>query len=219
MVVKALRLLLQKDHELDPSLGAVVSSLMRGSLKTMAVKRKGLLVAVLSFATVYYSIIWMTTLAISRHNESTASLMLDSPSNNTPRCAICFFGLPRGFKDLVLASMVQNVFVPNAKYGCDYYIHYFHREQEPEGRAGKGGTIDPDEVLLMSDKIQEVAASKGLDPPTVIFSKDTDEDFWKRRGDLVEKFRTTKTEDGNYLYYPWKAKTYHYPESLDNIAR
>ncbi|CAB9510071.1 expressed unknown protein [Seminavis robusta] len=140
----------------------------------------------------------------------------------TSRCAINFFGLPRSFESMVLPSMTRNVFRRNARFGCDYFIHYYHREEESSGRAGQGGTINPDEVLLMKQRILNAAKNAKSTPnrhPAVIFVKDTEEEFWEKRGKLVEKYRTTTASDGNYLYYPWKAKTYHYPESLDNIVK
>jgi hypothetical protein len=140
----------------------------------------------------------------------------------TSRCAINFFGLPRSFEAMVLPSMNRNVFVRNARFGCDYFIHYYHREEEPGGRAGKGGTLNPDEVLLMKARILNAAKKAKSTPnrnPAVIFVKDTEEEFWEKRGELVKKYQTTTSSDGNYLYYPWKAKTYRYPESLDNIVK
>lgn len=138
------------------------------------------------------------------------------------RCAICFFGLPRSFASMVLPSLTRNVFLKNARYGCDYFIHYYHRDMEPGGRAGEGGKLNPDEVLLMKQRIKGAAKRAKQThnrEPIVIFVKDTEEEFWQKRGALVEKYRTTKDTNGNYLYYPWKAVTYHYPESLDNIVK
>lgn len=190
---------------------------------------------------IYLFFVWVATRSISAtrsnsSNESTdvdgfaefydendtleASMAAQVPA--TSRCAINFFGLPRSFESMVLPSMDRNVFVRNARFGCDYFIHYYHREEEPGGRAGQGGSLNPDEVLLMKAKILSAAKAVKSTPnrnPAVIFVKDTEEEFWEKRGELVEKYRTTKSADGNYLYYPWKARTYHYPESLDNIVK
>jgi hypothetical protein len=149
-----------------------------------------------------------------------ASMAAQIPA--TSRCAINFFGLPRSFESMVLPSMYRNVFLRNARFGCDYFVHYFHREEEPGGRAGQGGSLNPDEVLLMKAQILKAAKAAKNTPnrnPAVIFVKDTEEEFWEKRGELVKKYRTTTSSDGNYLYYPWKAKTYRYPESLDNIVK
>jgi len=138
-----------------------------------------------------------------------------------PRCAINLFGLPRSFESMVLPSLTRNVFVRNARHGCDYFVHYYHREDEPGGRAGSGGHLNPDEVLLMKGRIKAAALRAKFTlnrEPMVFFVKDTEEDFWRKRGTQVEKYRTTKDAKGHYLYYPWKAGTYHYPESLDNIV-
>jgi hypothetical protein len=120
------------------------------------------------------------------------------------RCAINFFGLPRSFAAMVLPSLMRNVFMRNAKYGCDYFVHFYHKEEEQAGRAGRGGQLKPEEVLLMKAKIRSAAkrtTTRKNPNPTVIFVNDTETEFWQQRGDLVEKFLTTKAEDGNYLYY------------------
>lgn len=146
----------------------------------------------------------------------------DSKPFQHGRCAINFFGLPRSFESMVLPSMIKNVIKRNARFGCDYFIHYYHQESENAGRAGKGGQLNPDEVLLMRQPIKQAAKDVKSTPnrnPAVIFIKDTEEEFWQKRGEQVEKYRTTKASDGNYLYYPWKAVTYRYPESIDNIVK
>jgi hypothetical protein len=138
------------------------------------------------------------------------------------RCAVLFFGLPRSFKDLVLPSLEKNLIAPNARYNCDYFVHYYHRTEEPEGRANKGGKLDPTEILLLEDAVKRAAAAKTRklhdDIPTVQFLNDTEDSFWATRNNTIQKYRNTKDKDGNYLYFPWKALSYHYPSSLDNIV-
>jgi len=133
------------------------------------------------------------------------------------RCAINFFGLPRAFDSLVLPSIVKNVILPNP--GCDYYVHYYHKTEEESGRSGSGGSIDPTEILHLKDAVLQEAHRRGATPlPTVEFTFDTEEDFWKEYTPLIEKIRTTKV-DGKYLYFPWKARTYKHPTTTDNIVK
>lgn len=138
------------------------------------------------------------------------------------RCAILLFGLPRSFKDLVLPSMEKNLLKTNARYNCDYFVHYFYRTEEPSGRANTGGKIDPTEILRLTESVQEVAASTffkvNSHQPVVEFHADTEEDFWAKRNTSVQKYRNTKAKSGKYLYFPWKARSYSYPDSLDNIV-
>ena len=139
------------------------------------------------------------------------------------RCAILLFGLPRSFKDMVLPSLKKNLLAPNARYNCDYFVHYYYRTEEPEGRANSGGKLDPNEILQLEKAVKDIAAATTTKAhnhtPTVSFHSDTEEDFWSYRNDTIQKYRNTKAEDGNYLYFPWEAKSYYYPSSLDNIVR
>ena len=181
---------------------------------------------------IYLFFVWVATQSMMAEMEDGTADFEDTfdetevaappPHGGPPRCAILFFGLPRSFESMVLPSITRNVFMRNARHGCDYFIHYYHREEEEPGRAGKGGHLNPDEVLLMKGRIKKAAKHAKFTlnrEPMVFFVKDTEEDFWRKRGEQVEKYRTIKDEEGHYLYYPWKARTYHYPESLDNIAK
>ena len=131
-------------------------------------------------------------------------------------CAILFFGLPRSFQLLVLPSIVQNILKPNQQHHCDIYVHYYHIEQESGGRSGYGGTIDPNEVRLLPDAVHEIYADQNI---VISRTKDTNQTFWDKRGALLKKYRTTIAADGNYLYFPWMAKSYHFPTSMDNIVK
>lgn len=141
---------------------------------------------------------------------------------NNERCAILFFGLPRSFQDLVLPSIQKNLIVPNARYNCDYFVHYFNRTEEPEGRLNKGGKINPDEIFLLREAAQTISASTATkvhnDRPTVEFHGESEDEFWTARNEAVQRYRNTKGDDGHYLYFPWRAKSYEYPTSLDNIV-
>ena len=47
-----------------------------------------------------------------------------SPGSDEFQCAICFFGLPRSYKEMVLPNIVKNVLEPNHKYNCDVFVHF-----------------------------------------------------------------------------------------------
>jgi hypothetical protein len=124
------------------------------------------------------------------------------------------YGLPRAFQSLVLPSLIKNVIQPNAIYSCDYFVHYYNLTEETAGRSGGGGRINPDEILLFKQAVQDVS------PQSIVeFHHDTEEAFWDRYQPLLDKIRTTKATDGHYLYFPWRAKTYKHPITTDNIIK
>ena len=144
------------------------------------------------------------------------------------KCAFLFFGLPRAYQTLVLPSIIQNVLWPNAKYNCDVFVHYFYVTNEPEGRKNKGGAIDPEAIRLLEPAVHAIAknysstlasADRPSRLPYVDFIYDTEEAFWIERNHTIQKYRNTKDKNGKYLYFPWAAKSYLYPSSLDNIVR
>jgi hypothetical protein len=135
-------------------------------------------------------------------------------------CAICFFGLPRSFQLLVLPSIITNILIPNKANKCDIYLHYYHVKEETGGRSGHGGSIDPKDVWLLKDALEQIYADIPIgDKPHLSLTMDTEQDFWRKRGELLQKYRTKKASDGEYLYYPWMAKSYSYPTSIDNIVK
>jgi hypothetical protein len=157
-----------------------------------------------------------------------------STKESSTSCALCFFGLPRSYETLVLPSIVKNILQPNVKYGCDIFVHYYQVSQETQGRYSSGGIhrIDPTAVLKLEPKFREMEVFRQRHPnnnatntkkknSTVVvsFVKDTNESFWKSRGDTIWKYRYTKGTDGKLLYFPWKKKSYVYPTSLDNIIK
>jgi hypothetical protein len=132
----------------------------------------------------------------------------------TGKCAINMYGLPRAFQSLVLPSLIKNVIQPNAIYSCDYFVHYYNLTEETAGRSGGGGRINPDEILLFKQAVQDVS------PQSIVeFHHDTEAAFWDRYQPLLDKIRTTKATDGHYLYFPWRAKTYKHPITTDNIIK
>jgi len=141
---------------------------------------------------------------------------------SNPRCAINIYGLPRAFKSLVLPSIVKNVIQPNARYGCDYFVHYYEQTREPPGRSGSGGSINAAEILSLKDEVKLAAIQLNTTltrMPTVTFAKDSELAFWKKYHTLIHRIRTSKDVDGKYIYFPWKDKTYQYPVTTDNIIK
>ena len=136
--------------------------------------------------------------------------------NELGRCAIHLFGLPRAFRSLVLPSLIKNVLRPNARYSCDYFVHYYNISFEASSRSGQGGKLDPHEIRLLSKAINETQVTNTFS--TVKFTMDEDSDFWKQRAALINELHTTKLNGGRPLYLPWKDTTYKYT-TLDNIIK
>jgi hypothetical protein len=164
-------------------------------------------------------------------NTMQVQLTNSTNTNIVPKkksCAILFFGLPRSFQLLVLPSIVKNVLLPNKANQCDIFLHYYDSKYEEGGsRSGNGGTIDPSQVWLLPDAVSQVygynknnSSSSTAPRVRVSITMDTNDTFWKKRGQVLEKYRTTKNPaDGNYLYYPWMAKSFVHPTSIDNIVK
>jgi hypothetical protein len=148
-------------------------------------------------------------------NKAAPPHNLDPPEE---RCAINLFGLPRAFESLVLTTLLQNVIRPNAAHNCDYFVHYYNLTQEEPGRSGHGGHLNPSEILLVEQHVQR-EAPVGQRRPNVVFLADQEEDFWKRYDSLIQKTRNTLDSKGNFLYFPWKARTYTHPVTVDNILK
>eukprot|EP00980_Cylindrotheca_fusiformis_P003718 scaffold823_cov86-Cylindrotheca_fusiformis.AAC.5 len=141
------------------------------------------------------------------------------------RCAFCFFGLPRAYKNMVLPSIVRNLLIPNARHNCDIYVHYYKQFEEVSGRRNRGGKINPDDIFLLEPEVKRIAAKYGPKDgrnanrvPNVAFTYDTDDMFWEKRKDLLAKYHNTTRPDGKPAYFPWATKTYTHA-SLDNMVR
>jgi hypothetical protein len=134
-------------------------------------------------------------------------------------CALCFFGLPRSFELLVLPSIIQNILIPNKQNRCDLYFHYYRVQAEKKGRSGYGGLINREDIDMLYAAVKQVYIGESGDIPHVSITSDTDEDFLRKRGAQLKKYRKTKGTDGKYLYYPWMAKSFKYPTSIDNIVK
>lgn len=150
-----------------------------------------------------------------------------SPSTLGP-CAINLYGLPRKFKDMVLPGLITNVIAVNAKYQCDYFVHYFDRKEESDYRGadvGRGGSIDPEEVKLLTDEVEHwhtAFASKkdiALRTPTVHFAMDTETSFSKRYKSLLETIYIAKGPTGRPLYLPISEKNPFPNATLANIVK
>ncbi|KAL3924984.1 MAG: hypothetical protein SGILL_000708 [Bacillariaceae sp.] len=110
---------------------------------------------------------------------------------------------------------MENVIKPNFHYECDYFVHFFNITSEQSGRSGKGGAIDPSEVMLLRDAIHELyAATTTKRFPKVKFASDTDEDFYRARNASISKIEnypvsgntinTNATTTRSNPYYPTK---------------
>jgi len=165
----------------------------------MVIKLRHALLCVVSI--VLYVQFYLLSIALRKREESART------------CAINFFGLPRAFQSLVLPSLEKYVLPYNI--GCDFFVHYYHVSEEQAGRSGAGGKVDPTQIHLLKQAVQKI------DPKAhVEFIYDTEEGFWKQYTPLIHKIRTTNdTKTGKYLYYPWRASTYKYPSTTDNIVK
>jgi hypothetical protein len=173
-----------------------------------------------------------TTASTTTPTSTTTTIPTAAPSIlPSPRCAICLFGLPRAFESLVLPSLEKNVVRPNARHGCDYFVHYYNVTHEEGGRSGGGGAIRADEILQLADAVRRASDNEsasgggggggGGSGRQVVtrFAVETADDFWKRRGALVHKVRTAKDTEGRFLYFPWRALSYRHPTTTDNILK
>ena len=198
-------------------------------IKTLLYKKVFLyflpVVAVIYFVICFH---YITTIEDDQENpvnvpyDAKGSMLLSFNSSvpEMRRCAICLWGLPRSFKSIVLPSLVKNVIVPNAKYQCDYFVHFYELDYEEAGRAGAGGKINSTEIYQLRDKVEEVARNLSMPVlPVVKFTSTTEENFWTEYHDLIEKVRNIKDENGNLLYYPFNQKSYEFPKTMDNIVK
>lgn len=134
--------------------------------------------------------------------------------------------LASSIQDFVLPSLEKNVIEPNARYGCDYFVHYYQQDREESGRSGNGGVIRSEDIFLLKDSVSKIhqaynqkKSSTNTSIPTVTFVSDTNETFWKARGKAIQHYRTAKNKDGQYAFFPYGEITYEYPGTLDNIVK
>ena len=142
------------------------------------------------------------------------------------RCALCFFGLTRAYRNLVLPSIVQNILVPNARHNCDIFVHYYNQTEEASGRMNSGGTINPGDILLLANATRAVSQlyhhhhHYGNDHriPHVSFAVDTDAQFKEKRAIELAHFQNTLDANGTQVYFPWKKGSWS-KRNLDNVVR
>jgi len=168
---------------------------------------------------------------VSEFNRTKLSSIAGQP------CALNLYGLPRQFRDLVLPGLVQNVIRPNARYKCDYFVHYYSdTRQETDYRGadrGRGGRLDPEEVRLLAEAVRDAHkdyfvrhpwAEDGIDAPlppapTVEFIHDTENSFFQQYDPLLHKIFNERGEDGRLLYIPLSEKEPFPNATLVNIVK
>jgi hypothetical protein len=184
---------------------------------------------------------WRT---IFRGNTNGSTSKITAQTNSDDRCALLFFGLTRSYEEIVLPSLIENVLKPNARHGCDVYVHFYKQETENPGRRNEGGDLRPGDIFLLEDAVRSVSreyydtflleheykvlpedARPSYEPPIVAFAHDTPEEFFERRSEQLRKYQEEKTSVGRTgpndtvpAYFPWAVKSYK-KESLDNIVR
>lgn len=130
-------------------------------------------------------------------------------------CAINLYGLPRKFKEMVLPGLIENIIKTNARYQCDYFAHYYDRTEESDYRGadqGRGGTIDPEEVKLLSGEVEKAHRLFVRDHPhqgklpIVEFIRDTEEGFFERYNPLLKAIFSKRGQGGNLVYMPLSEK-------------
>ncbi|CAJ1967994.1 unnamed protein product [Cylindrotheca closterium] len=157
--------------------------------------------------------------------SSEVKVAIETDAADGFQCAICFFGLPRSYKEMVLPSIVKNVLEPNAKYNCDIFVHFYARKKELKGRFNPGGEMDPKEIYALESAVWEVmnystaSLTSSASTPAVIFSNDTERAFFDLRGGQLDKYLKTRDVDtGKKLYFPWKQTSWK-RSSLVNLIR
>lgn len=140
------------------------------------------------------------------------------------RCAICFFGLPRSYKTMVLPSIQKNILRPNQRHNCDIFVHYFFQTKDASGRFNDGGKIDPTEIHLLEAAVKEGShnlpshGNQRKASPVVVFTNDTEDQFFRKRKNSLWRYHNSYNSHGRQIYFPWKDKTWD-KGSLDNVVR
>ena len=159
--------------------------------------------------------LWISINMVGASNFPTNVVTAEIPANTSviendeksqqSHCALLFFGLPRAFESLTMPSLLKNVLPYNKD--CHVYVHFYHKEREAAGRSGRGGDMNADEIYLLQQHVEKA-----------YFVAETESQFWEKRRDVLHKIRTTKDENGNLLYIPWKEKTFS-KDSATNIIK
>lgn len=138
------------------------------------------------------------------------------------RCAFNFYGLPRSFSTMTLPSVVENILIPNALLDCDVFVYYHHLTSEEAGRSGDGGSLNPNEVLLLEEAMRQVGA-RAYGPvysPIIRFGHYTDFDFLSTYSTFLNRTRMERDQsDPNHLLFlPRNDPTYTFTQ-VDNIVK
>lgn len=168
------------------------------------------------------------TNGISINTDASIPSTAGKTKTKQSRCALCFFGLPRSYATMVLPSIEKHILKPNANYICDIFVHYFYQNGEAAGRYNNGGSINPDEILLLKESVQKAyqnykngTASDQEQPSprlTILYTNDTNQTFYDRRASDLHRYHTTLDRKGKPKYFPWKEKKW-VKSSLDNMIR
>lgn len=155
--------------------------------------------------------------------------MNHSEGEEERRCAILFYGLPRSFLTMTLPSVIEHVILPNVAYDCHYFINYHYLTHEPQGRSGYGGTLDPNQVLMLEEALWQVKNKLATFPSThsrslssrviIRFSNFTEAEFWNQNAVFLNKTRMTYDRTNSHLLYvPQHDKSITLNQT-DNIVR
>lgn len=150
-------------------------------------------------AVLFYCIVWHL-------QESSWSTPLSSPPtyySSFPSCAILLYGSPNGFP-VTWPALRRNVILPNAPYGCDYYVHTFDEDDSTGSQ-----TMATDRIVETMQEYFEQQLSRDpltrhlVQPATVHVSTSTQEEFETAHVDLLHRVDTKKDELGRPIYFPF----------------
>jgi hypothetical protein len=105
---------------------------------------------------------------------------------------------------------------------CDYYLHYHAVTSEKESGRAAGGTIQGNDVFLLEDAVRQIyqrGNGTGKIIPHVSITNSTMEEYEQARNKTMHRYETTLDEDGNYLYFPYKALSWEYPQTMRNMVK
>ena len=155
--------------------------------------------------------------------------------NSSNHCAINFYGLPRQYYHLTHNSILQNVIIPNLRYNCDYYIHYYNdttiesTQQQRGADVGHGNTyFDPNEILLLQNDILQLHYDYHHQnnmttpdrPPIIQYSTTSDIEFHQQYTSLLQTIHQYQHPTTNkYLYLPLSEALPFSNTTLTNIIK
>jgi len=162
----------------------------------------------------------MVEYSLRRVNISSVDRATYFPRNE--RCAFNFYGLPRSFATMTLPSVVENILIPNALFDCDVFVYYHHLTSEEAGRSGDGGSLNPNEVLLLEEAMRQVGkrVHGPAYSPIIRFGNYTDFDFLSTYSTFLNRTRMERDQsDPNHLLFlPRNDPTYTFTQ-VDNIVK